>query len=692
MSRRIPTLLRVLALCAGLFAVSAARTDAAGTQYWTLRAPADYAQAELNGIALGPDGALEKGPSLDSVTLPGTPVVWSMLVDGGRVLLGTGPGGRVLSVRGESVESDSTGEGMVFALAKGPDGALFAGTGPEGRVVRLSGGRRSVYYDTGEKYVWAIAFVGKTLYAATGPAGKLYAIEGEGKGRVVFDGRAAHLTALAPDGKGGLFVGSSGRGIVYHVAGDRVRALFEAPEKEIRALAWDGRALFAAALSAPPVTFESGSDQPEAAPGEGQRSIVYRIIPDSSVTTFWVSPQGLVYGLAHARGALWVATGGRAALYRVDERGRGTALWSGSEGQATTVLPAGEDLLLATSNPSRLYRVRPGTGRGTALSPVFDAKRLARWGRLWGEGIQDGARFKTRSGNTADPDSTWSGWADLMSGSLVASPPARYLQWQLELSSGTRARPAGITVAWGEVNQPPRIEDFTIYPQPGKFYEGEMNLRRDPITQELPDGRKVQFSVDAPRKGTAEALPAWAQGMRPMSWKAQDPNGDDLSYRVYVRRQGTSTWTPVAVGLENTLYSWDTTSFEDGRYDVRLVASDEDVNPPGEGLEDQAVTTAVDVDRTAPALASLEVSLAGDVASVRGEARDTGAYVSKVEMALDESRFFAATPDDGLWDEPTERFTLRFEGIPPGDHLVKARAIDSLGNSVVITRPLTVGR
>ncbi len=691
MTRGIPVLALALALAGPPVCVPSAL--AATTQYWTLRSAADYAQAELDGIALAPDGALEKGPAVTRISLPDAPVVWAMEVAGDRVSLGTGPGGRVLSLRGSNVETDSTGEGMVFSLARGPDGMLYAGTGPEGRIVRLAGGRRTIHYDTGEKYVWALAWVGRTLYAATGPAGKLYAIEGEGKARVVFDAKAAHLTALAPDGKGGLFVGASGRGIVYHVAGDRVRALYEAPEKEVRALVFDGRALYAAALSAPSLSFDGTSDQPEPATAEGQRSVVYRIVPDSSVATFWVSPQGLIYAMAPAADGLRVATGGRAALYRVDSRGRGTALWNGGEGQATALARAGgEDLFLATSNPSRLYRVRPGSGRGTALSPVFDAKRLARWGRLWAGDAGDGARFKTRSGNTGEPDSTWSGWADLVGGGMVASPAARYLQWQLELGDGSRARPSGVTVAWGEVNQPPRIEDFIVYPQPGKYYEGEINIRRDPVTQELPDGKKVQFSVDAPRKGGAEALPPWAQGVRAMSWKAQDPNGDELSYRLYVRREGESAWTPVAVGLSNALYSWDTAPFPDGRYEVRLVASDEDANPPGEGFEDQAVASAVEVDRTAPVLAAFDFTLAGDVATVRGEARDTGAFVSKVEVALDDSPWYAAAPDDGLWDEPTERFTLRLEGIPPGDHLLKARALDSLGNSVSATRTLRVGR
>ena len=685
-----PALAALLALACVL---PAANVRAATTQYWTLRSAADHQATDLEGIALGPDGTLRAGPQLAPRDLPGAPVVWAALSAGDRLYLATGPGGRVLTVRGDAVQADSTGDAQALALAQGDDGALYVGTGPNGRVVRFApNGARTTYYETGQKYVWALAFVGKTLYAATGPLGKLYAIDGQGKGKVVLDAKAAHLTALATDGKGTLFVGASGRGIVYAVTNGRARALFEAPEKEIRALAWDGHALFAAAMSAAPISIDEGALDPAA--GEGVRSVVYRIVPDSSAAAHWVSPQGLVYALLPADGRVWAATGSRAALYRVDARGKGDALWAGGEGQVTALAPApGAELWLATSNPSRLYRVRPGSGSGTAISPALDAKRIARWGRLWADGDAQGARFSTRSGNTASPDSTWSAWAALTADGHVASSPARWLQWKLELAGSSSAVIRAVTVAWGEVNQRPRIDDFTAYPVPGKFYEGELNVRREPITQELPDGRKVQFNADVPRKASADALPPWAQGIRPLAWKASDPNGDDLAYQVFIRREGESAWTPIASGLTTSLYAWDTTGWPDGRYEIKLVATDEDENPPGEGLEDESVVGPVSLDRSPPAFGTLEARLEGTVAIVKGRATYTGLYVSRVDVGFDDdATWYPAAPDDGLWDEPSEAFTLRLEGLPAGDHLLRVRITDALGNAAVSSKTVKIGR
>ncbi|MEO6462676.1 MAG: hypothetical protein ABIP29_06325, partial [Candidatus Eisenbacteria bacterium] len=651
------------------------------------------AQADLDGVALAPDGALTAGPDAESVPLPGDAVVWAILPEAERTLLAVSPGGRVLSVRGSAIETDSTGEGVALSLARGPDGALYAGTGPAGRVIRLDGrGRRTTWFDSGQKYVWALAWVGRTLYAATGPGGKLFAIDGPGKGKVVLDAKAAHLTALAPDGKGGVYVGASGRGIVYQVdAQGRGRALYEAPEKEIKSLAVDGGALYVAALSSAPLTF-AANDAPEPGDGTGQRSVVYRIVADSSVVAHWVAPQGLVFALAPAGdGTLWAATGSRAALYAIDARGRGTALWSESAGQATALARVGEGFVVATSAPSRLLRLRPRGDGGTMRSPVFDAKKVARWGRLWSEGEDGGAsaRARTRSGNTAEPDSTWSAWRDLPGDGGVASPAARYLQWEMRLAGAARVR--AVTVAWGEVNQRPRIEDFIVYPLPGKFYEGELTIRREPVTQELPDGRRVQFNVDLPRRGNVDALPPWAQGIRPMSWKAQDPNGDALSYRLAVRKDGASAWTPIAAGLTGALYAWDTTGWPDGSYDVRLTASDEDENAAGSGLDDEVVAAPVELDRTPPEVTALTTRVLGDVITVQGSGRDARSFVARADVALDDGAWHPAAPDDGLWDGGREEFTIRLEGVSRGEHLVRVRITDALGNPASATRAVTIG-
>jgi hypothetical protein len=71
---------------------------------------------------------------------------------------------------------------------------------------------------------------------------------------------------------------------------------------------------------------------------------------------------------------------------------------------------------------------------GTFTSSVFDAGRVATWGSAnWTANLPANTTMvvQTRSGNTATPDATWSAWTTVINGGTVASPAARYLQYQI---------------------------------------------------------------------------------------------------------------------------------------------------------------------------------------------------------------------------------------------------------------------
>src|SRR6185503_19555714 len=178
---------------------------------------------------------------------------------------------------------------------------------------------------TGERYVWGLTPAGRgAWYAATGTRGRLLRVEG-GRSRVLLDSDESNLVALIGDGHGGAFAGGDSKGRVFHVrAGGSTRVTFDAAEDEIRALALgaDG-ALYAAALSSSAVAEdESGggdsSDdepQPVKAAVAGARAVIYRIVPDSSASLLWSSPQPFVFALAGGKDGVRVATGNRAAIY-----------------------------------------------------------------------------------------------------------------------------------------------------------------------------------------------------------------------------------------------------------------------------------------------------------------------------------------------------------------------------------------
>src|SRR4029434_5746092 len=100
-------------------------------------------------------------------------------------------------------------------------------------------------------------------------------------------------------------------------------------------------------------------------------------------------------------------------------------------------------VLLGLSNPGMLVQMDGGfAAKGTFTSEALDATQVARFGKLQLQGTlpaRTGVTVATRSGNTGDPDEGgWSNWSDEAPAAefiQIASPPARFLQYRLTLSS-----------------------------------------------------------------------------------------------------------------------------------------------------------------------------------------------------------------------------------------------------------------
>lgn len=73
-----------------------------------------------------------------------------------------------------------------------------------------------------------------------------------------------------------------------------------------------------------------------------------------------------------------------------------------------------------------------------------------------------------------------------------------------------------------------------------------------------------------------------------ISWKAHDPDGDALTYTVAYSADNGETWIPLAIDINETSYSWDTSDLETGKYLVKVIATD-GVNV-GEDVSDNTFT------------------------------------------------------------------------------------------------------
>ncbi|HKQ56516.1 MAG TPA: hypothetical protein VJY35_01495 [Candidatus Eisenbacteria bacterium] len=712
---RPPSLRRLLSIVA--FAIGwglvAAPGRASETQWWVSDSPDDYAKAETKGIVVRPDGALVLGPAARFAAAESLGVVWAVAVlKDGSVALG-GDRGRILRYResgGFSVMARLPA-GQILSLAVDGDGVV-AGTGPEGLVYRIGArGDTTLLARTGERYVWGLAPGGDgTWYAATGTRGRLMRIRG-GSAEIVLDTEESNLVSLVAGGKGAVYAGGDSRGRVYRVVNGRdPRTVYDAGEDEVRALAFgaDG-ALYAAALSASAVTEDTPSEgdvaqrpSPVRSAVSGGRAVVYRIVPDSVASTVWTSPQPFVFalagGAASGPGGVIAATGNRAGLYRI-EPGAGATQWlQGPQGQITALaVDARGRVFAATSNPAGLWTVGPGTaGEGEVLSQVYDARRFATFGAVrWrGEAGGSAVRLSTRSGNSDPIDSTWSAWSRSGSDDRPRSgaPAARYFQWRLTADGGT-PRIEAVEIAWREQNLPPRVDELVVAPQGQGVREGGMTPRSEAVTQTLPGGQKVEYSI--PPSGGSKPLrdlPVYARGLRTLQWRGTDPNGDPLTYRVEVKNESAEAWIQVDKDLDASAFTWDTGALPDGRYRVKVIASDGGGNAIGEALTGEAVSAPFAVDNTAPTLPEVAATPGPGTILVSGRAEDAASALSRIEVSVDNGDWRTVTPDGGFADERAHAFHARIPDVTPGEHTVSVRVVDQAGNTATGARRVTVAR
>lgn len=691
-----------------LLAPSVAR--GAETQWWITDSAAELAKSEARGLIVHADGAIGLGPEARMAAADSLSVVWAIAVLADGSVAMAGDGGRI------DRWTESAGVrpwvklpvGQVLSLGYA-NGELLAGTAPQGLVYRIgTRGDTALFARTGERYVWGLAPAGAgAWYAATGTRGRLMKLT-KGASTIVVDSDESNLVCALADGKGGVYAGGDSRGRVVHVRADgSVRTVFDAPEDEVRALALgpDG-ALYVASLSASAVS--SGGDpdddrsdgpSPVKSASSAGRGIVYRVVPDSMSMAWWTSPQPFVFALLGRKDGVLAATGNRAALYAL-ERAKGASQWlAAPQGQITALAGAANGTVYAaTSNPCALWRVGPGTAtKGELLSGVSDAKRMARFGRMRWHGQAKGSNVElyARSGNTDTPDTTWSPWrggATDEAGRVAGAPPARYLQWKLALAGGA-PRIESVEVAWREFNLPPRVDDLVIAPQGAGFREGELVPRSESVTQSLPGGQKVEYTIpSASTPKQLRELPMWARGLRTVQWRGSDPNGDALRYRVDVRAEGGGTWMNIGDDLEASAFTWDTRSMPDGRYRLRVTASDAAGNAVGEEDSTQVLSEPFPIDNTPPTLQEFRADPGPGSIVIRGRAEDAENPLSRIEVSLDDQDWRVVNPEGGMADDRSLSFRATLPVDRTGEHTVSLRVVDLTGNSAQRATRVTVTR
>lgn len=692
-------------LSASLLLTTCSTLHAAKVETWRHDTPSSFAKAKAERVVVSDAGRVHLGREVAPLAAGlDAAHVWDLIrLETGVVYAATGDAGKVFRREGQggwsvAFDADDT---QVFSLAALPDGRVVAGTGPSGQVVDLTDPKHPASVpDPDVKYIWDLAADRDgNLYAATGPTGQLWKRASDGRWSLVLDGKHAHLLCVAVGPDGEVYAGSDGEGLIYRVARDgKVSVLYDAPQSEVRALliAPDG-ALYAGTAS------ESGSgsssspsrgasrldaeteseteppsrapkfatptidpppqakdqDSKDAPPSGGTAApkpprpgdnAVYRIGPDGAAREVFRAKM-MIFALAWLDGRLLAGTGPEGILVEVRDSGRESAeIARLDHGQilALQTVEAG-DLLIGAGDPGAVLRLSPGhVASGTLTSEVLDAKLISRFGALsWRAETPDRTRVavQVRTGNVGEPDATWSSWSAPKSDpdpSPVDVPPGRFAQYRATLTTDDpTASPElrAVSLHYQTANLPPEITKLTV-----------------------PD--------------VSEADGATRQTKLSLKWDASDPNKDDLSYTLHLRKDGWPGWVRLGTEpLTTASFDWDASAVPGGVYRLRVSASDRPSNAPDESLISTLTSEPFIVDHQAPT-----VRLTPKGLTLTATLQDDLTRLVSAAYAIDSGEWIPIFPVDGLFDTRRERITISLTDLKPGPHVVMVRATDAAGN------------
>jgi hypothetical protein len=717
------------ALLIGLTLLAPPSTSrAAKVKVWHQHAPSHYDKAQFKHAVVSSEGALRLSRRLRPLADLKAMHVWDVIEDReGNLFVATGDEGKLYKVTPDGVASVAytSADSQVLSLALAPDGTVYAGTGPTGLVVALAPGSakaRLVAEDL-DGYVWSLALDqgGKTLYAGTGPKGRIYQVTPDGKASVFYTTKQEHILCLARGPGGALYAGTDKGGLVYRI--DRKGkgfVVYQAAQPEVRSLLVTAEGVYAG-TSAPtkrrlgghggsgssasftslasssgtaaagkepkaprdrdekekkkdgaksailpastngsasptPSDEDKGETKPGGAaapapPAAGENS-VYRIAADGTVRELF-RDKTLMLSLLRRHGSLLVGTGMQGQLFEIDEQSKERSEIARLDHGQIHCLCRRRDgsVVLGTGDPGRLYVLGDSyAAKGTVVSEVLDAKIISRWGVLsWTADTPAGTAVSVavRSGNVAEPDDTWSDWSAEQTdpqAARIAAPPARFLQYRVTLKTDSpRATPAlrGVSLRYRTTNQAPEVTKI-----------------------EVPD--LDAGGADSPKK-------------LKLKWSVLDPNEDELTFRLLVRKEGWKDWVCLEEELEKKEYEWDTGGMPSGVYQVKVVASDRRDNPEDEALTAERVSAPFPVTHQPPAVSLKVAGIEGDRAVIEATARDPLVRLAEASFAVNGKKWVNVFPRDGLFDGKSEGFRFKTEALRPGTYVLVLRVRNAAG-------------
>ncbi len=625
----------------------------------------------------------------------------------GATYLATGPHGQVWKVPadGKPAVALETKSKNVLALMDDGKGHLIAGTDGNGLVIRLDTKTEKAFVllDAGTADVTALAKdEAGNIYATAGQPAQPHdepATEDTGKpskpGKVdpeapdtssvpepVDEDNATKPQKLDNKNHANKTPGASGRItlpdndiLADNLPPDVIKAL-------VARIKAKGQRDGTADPKQKPQRKKSGKDKGEPSPkniaaDEGATAleagnIVYKIAADGTVTPL-MHLQDMVVSLLYHDGEILVGSGNQGKLYASQPASETQALIARIHDENIVTLFQSHDgtVYVGTSNNGEVYTLLPhDAARGTYISPVLDATNAATFGAATlTANVPEGAKatIATRSGNVEDVENEgkfWNDWSDEIpanASKTIGSPAARFVQYRITLEANAQsATPvvAQTRLAYQVQNLPPVLKNLSV--------DSSGNAQNNGT----PDDANATPNADAPSHTVH------------IYWDASDPNHDELEFRMLYRQVGTELWVQIAKDLKDPSYDWNTKEIPDGKYQIKVIASDAPDNTPQDAKAVARVTPIITINNTPPVLDDLKAAANTDKSvTLTGHAADSLSPITDVRYQVDGDKdWHPATASDKIFDSPSEGFSAVTRELAIGEHRVTVKAADAQGN------------
>ncbi|MDZ7264512.1 MAG: hypothetical protein ONB16_08005 [candidate division KSB1 bacterium] len=671
----------------------------------------DLINGRIEGIAISADGELSLSPRIDPFFDSGRPFIWDLVADKtGNLFIATGDRAKVyrIDATGKATLIGQWDDAEVYALAIDNNDRFYAAISPGGKVYRFEKNEPHLFAELPVKYIWDMLFDRQNrCYIATGDSGTIYQVEPGGDISTYYQSSEIHIRCLAWDRQQLLLAGTHKNGYLLRFNSRREPfVLYDSDFEEIHQIvvANDGT-IYASTLGAaetkPAGTREekkSGSslasieiiDTP-ASTSDGQKSSasgIIRITPDGVIKDIWKMETDQVQAIYLATDqTLLVGTGNNGRLYQVTALEEKNFLHKFEDSQVMVFAQdRSSNIWLATSNLGKIYAMKPSlVKKGSYESEVIDAKTQSYWGMLKWERETPAAgriRFFARSGNTQQPNSTWTQWVALKDQSLqaaISSPAARFLQWKVELSSDqTNATPRlrQVSFSYQQQNLPPEISSITISAAESKTKAQATQFAEPSITILPDDDLESRLQKESPVTGMRQPQ---RDGYREVKWQAWDPNKDQLLYHLYFQPERGTQWLLLKSDLNRSSYSWNSHQMPDGSYRLKVIASDEKSNPINIARSVEKISDWFIIDNTAPRIEHAQITrAAGDSLQISFQVNDDLSPIKQVEFSYDMEKWYWVLPQDLVCDSRQESFQFKIK-IPV--HAVQFIAIKASDNA-----------